>query len=32
MFYITDEHLQPITDPEQQAKIREALLTSLSED
>ena len=32
MFYITDQNLQPITDPEQQAKIREELLTSLSED
>ncbi|MCX7083661.1 MAG: [protein-PII] uridylyltransferase [Methylococcales bacterium] len=32
MFYITDQHLQPITDPEQQAKIREELLTSLAED
>ena len=32
MFYITDQHLQPITNPEQQAKIRIALLTSLTED
>lgn len=32
MFYITNQNLQPITDPEQQAKIREELLTSLSED
>ena len=32
MFYITDQHLQPITDPEQQSKIREELLTSLDDD
>ena len=32
MFYITDQHLQPITNPEQQAKIRIALLASLDED
>ncbi|RIZ66949.1 MAG: [protein-PII] uridylyltransferase [Methylococcales bacterium] len=32
MFYITDQHLQAITDPEQQAQIREEILTSLAED
>jgi len=32
IFYITDQHLQPITDAEQQAKIREQLLTSLAEE
>ncbi len=32
MFYITDQHLRPITDPEQQAKIRKELITSLADD
>jgi len=32
MFYITDQHLQPINDLEQQAQIREELLASLAED